>query len=124
VIQNNRDFGPLRRGQINGPSNEYANQHDYDQLGIIYSGRADGYTTAHSSTSPSSTNFGIRDFTLPIPQEAADDRGAGDSPAQWGAATHRDERGRPDIFMRPLPGGGQVLTHVFWAPDTRAQDIR
>jgi len=120
----NAPAGGVVNGFNYGPSNEHTNQHDHDQLATMYGGRADGYTTAHSSTSPSSTNFGVRDFTRPTPQKPADDRGAGDSPAEWGTPTHHDEKGRPDVFARPLPDGGQVVTHVFWAPDTRPQDIR
>lgn len=120
----NAPAGGVVGGFNYGPSNEYPNQHDYEELDIIYRDKNDGYTTAHASSTPSPTDFGIRDFTRPQPKAAAGDLGSGDSPAEWGAATHHDEKGRPDTFMRPLPGGGQMLTHVFWALDTRPQDIR
>lgn len=95
------------------------NQHDYDQLSTIYNHSNDGYTT---STMSSATNFGIRDFRKPAPQ-TVDDGDPGDSPAEWGAAVHEDGKGRPDVFMMDLPGGGRRITHVFWALETRRSDI-
>ncbi len=102
-----------------GPSNVAPNQHDYDELSIIYSGN-DGYTSAHSAAS---TNFGIRDFgkAPSLPPSAAP---IGDSPAEWGYAVHADAQGRPDVFVRDLGRGQEADTHVFWAPETRATDIR
>ena len=93
-------------GGAYGPSNEHPNAHDYEELNIIYN-HDDGFTTATAST-----NFGIRQVGVAAPREQA---GAGDSPAEWGRAIHRDARGRPDVFLKDLGAGNKVLTHVFWA---------
>lgn len=108
-----------------GPANTAPNQHDYDELVTIYGGQADGYTTATASSPATPTNFGIRDFAHPqsAPAAPAASAGSGDSPAEWGAPIHKDGKGRPDLFARTAANGGKMLTHVFWAPDTRAEDI-
>lgn len=95
------------------------NRHDYDQLDLIYNHSNDGYSSA---TSSSATNFGIRDFSRPA-APAAEPEDIGDSPAQWGRAIHSDEQGRPDFFVKDLPGGGRRITHVFWALETKRSDI-
>lgn len=99
-------------------SNEHPNAHDYEELAIIYN-HTDGYA---SGTAFAATNFGIRDLRKPAPpaEESGD---PGDSPADWGAAVHDDGKGRPDLFVLDLPGGGRKLTHVFWALETRRSDI-
>ncbi len=88
----------------------------------MYYGRADGYTTATAATSPATS--GGRATGQGAGGRGFADEGAGDSPAEWGMAIHSDSAGRPDTFTRTLPGGRQVLTHVFWAPHIRPQDIR
>lgn len=102
----NAPSGGVVNGVNYGPSNEHPNRHDYDELKIIY-GHDDGYTSATAST-----NFGIRQLGKAPPQSAA---GAGDSPAEWGRAIHRDKQGRPDVFEKTLAPGHSVLTHVLWA---------
>lgn len=93
-------YGPL--------SNEHPNQHDYDELAIIYS-HLDSSTTA---TSFAATNFGLRQPGHAVPQDLPS---PGDTVAEWGTAIHRDGKGRRDLFVRPLPNGGKMLTHVLWA---------
>ncbi len=91
-------------------SNEHPNAHDYAQLTTIYS-HGDSYGTAATSAA---TNFGIRIPGARPPQANADDD-PGDSPAEWGAAVHRDGLGRPDVFVKSLGGGHRKITHVLWA---------
>ena len=91
----------------NDPStNQHPNQHDYDELGIIYS-HLDSSTTITAAT-----KFGIRQDGQPAPQAASID--PGNSPAEWGRAIHNDAQGRPNVYMRTT-NGVTVLTHVFWA---------
>lgn len=72
--------------------NEHPDAHDYEQLELIY---------AHShSTSSSST-----------PSQAA----GGNSPAEWGRAIARDRQGRPNVYVREVRPGVQMVTHVTWA---------
>ncbi len=92
------------RNDGNG-TNEYINQHDIDQLALIYGGHSE--STAGASMVGS---VGQR----PSASSGGDDAIGGDSPAQWGRAIHRDGYGRPDVFELRLPGGARKITHVFW----------
>jgi hypothetical protein len=100
-------------------SNEHPNSHDYAQLASIYGHSNDGYNSANASAS---TNFGIREVgkAPPAPPPTTP---AGDSPAEWGRAIHNDGLGRPDVFVKELGNGHKVITHVFWALETKRADI-
>ena len=98
-------YGPL--------SNEHPNQHDTDELNIIY-GHTDTYTTTLAAT-----NFGVRQVGHAVPQALPD---PGNTAAEWGTPVHRDGKGRADLFVRPLPNGGKMLTHVFWALDAKGNE--
>lgn len=109
----NESFGPPNTGSCMdytndpdgegayGPSNEYPNAHDFEQLETIY---------AHADA----TNFAVRTVGQssqgPVSEEAG-----GDSPAEWGRAIHYDGQGRPDVFEKQVGPGRKKITHVFWA---------
>ena len=97
-----------------GVSNEHPNAHDTQELNAIYGSHTDSYTTTTAST-----NFGIRQVGQAGPSEPA---APGDTAREWGSAIHRDGKGRPDMFVRPLPGGGKMLTHVFWALEAKGTE--
>jgi hypothetical protein len=99
------------------PANTDPNKHDYDMLNTIYN-HDDGFTTAAAST-----NFGIRQVGQRPPAGPLSEAGIGDSPADWGRAIHTDGLGRPDVFVKDLAPGRQVITHVFWALETKRSDI-
>lgn len=99
-------------------SNEHPNGHDYDQLATIYA-HGDNYSSANSSAS---TNFGIREVGRATPPTTASVP-LSDNPADWGRAIHSDSLGRPDIFAKELGAGKKVITHVFWALETKRNDI-
>ena len=113
----NAASGGIYRGFNYGPSNEHPNQHDYDMLVSIYN-HTEGATSAATST-----NFGIREVGRPaaaggsLPTE-----GSGNTAAEWGEATHRDGKGRPDQFVRRLPDGTTMITHVLWSPDAKGTE--
>jgi len=87
----------------NNPStNQFPNQHDYDELWTIYT-HLDSTTTVASSTAP-----GTSGFSLP------DDGGAG--PSQWGRAVAFTGDGRGRIFELDVGGGKRMITFVTWAP--------
>jgi hypothetical protein len=88
-------------GGAYGPTNEYPNQHDFDQLGAIY-GHADA------------TNFAVRNVGQSN-QGAVSEEAGGDTPAEWGRAIHFDGKGRPDVFEKQVGPGRKKVTHVFWA---------
>ena len=74
--------------------NEHPDAHDYEQLELIYN---------HMESSAST------------PSSAGSAQDGGDSPSDWGRAVAFTRDGRPHIFQRDLPGGGRMITHVFWA---------
>lgn len=81
-------------------SNEYPNQHDYDQLESIYGdtgkgGKDDGGSGGCNPRSPKCN-----------PASAAN------SHAQWGRLVSK--RGGKEIYERDLGGGNKVITHVTW----------
>lgn len=89
-----------------GPANIHPNAHDYEQLESIYS-------HAHAAQ----TNFAIREVGKAPPQAAVPNEApAGDSPAEWGRPVRQDAKGRPDMFVKDIAPGRQMITHVFWAP--------
>lgn len=99
------------------PPNITPNAHDYQELSAIYN-HDDGYTSATSST-----NFGIRQVGKAAP-ESSSDAGAGDTMAEWGRAIHQDGKGRPDVFVRQLPDGRKMITHVFWALEAKGTEAQ
>lgn len=81
------------------PSNEHPNQHDYDQLGLIYA-HTDSSTTVGSSVASVGASQG------------AD---GGNSAAEWGRAIRYSRDGRPSLYERDLGQGQRVFTFVIWA---------
>ena len=74
--------------------NEHPDAHDYEQLELMYN---------HMESSSTASS----------PAASAQD--GGDTPSEWGRAIAFTRDGRPHVFQRDLPGGGRVITHVFWA---------
>ena len=109
----NESFGPPNTGSCMdytndpdgggayGPSNEYPNAHDFEQLETIY---------AHADA----TNFAVRTVGQPASRPVSEEAG-GDSPSEWGRAIHYDGQGRPDVFEQEVGPGRKKITHVFWA---------
>ena len=89
-------------GQLN---NEHPNQHDYDQMALIYA-----HVNDSSSGGPGKGGGKGKPAGL----------GAGASvafngPAQWGQAVAQDGRGRNSRYERDLGNGVVVITYVIWA---------
>lgn len=90
-------------------TNEYPNQHDFDELTLMYTDHVD---------SAAATNFAVRTVGKAAPAPGATDLGdgiPGDGPSAWGRAVHRDGKGRPDVFEKDLGNGNKKITHVLWA---------
>ena len=111
----NAPLGGIVGGFDYGPNNMHPNTHDTQELNIIY-----GHTDSYMTTS-AATNFGIRQVGQ---AGAAEPAAPGDTAREWGTAIHRDGKGRPDLFVRPLPGGGKMLTHVFWALEAKGTEAQ
>jgi hypothetical protein len=83
-------------------SNQHPNAHDFAQLESIYA-HLDSTTTIGSTLAPAPGRSGT----------AADE--GPNNPADFGQSTgRRDGFGRNDLFVKSLPDGRQMFTHVFW----------
>jgi hypothetical protein len=93
------------------PSNEHPNQHDYDEISIIYQ-HLDSTTTIASAIDVVAQSL-TRPSTM---AEILSDAG------QWGTPIHWDAQGRPNVFalVTGRNAAGELefdLTHVLWDPD-------
>jgi len=80
-----------------GPlDNQHPNQHDFDQLALIYD-HVDTTTTVASSTS------------------SAPGAQSGSADAAWGRFVRQTNQGHGAWFVRDLGAGEVIWTHVFWA---------
>ncbi len=83
----------------NDPSqNQQPNQHDYDQLALIYAHLDDTTTVA----------------SAPVGASAAATAGLA-ADASWGRLVAVTNRGQGAVYVRDLGRGMQIVTHVFWA---------
>lgn len=81
-------------------NNEHPNQHDYDELGIIYA-HLDIFTSAFSKTSSASARAG-------------DDIDTSDA-KEWGKVVRKSANGRGSLYERDLGKGQKLFTFVIWA---------
>lgn len=83
-------------------TNQHPNQHDYDQLELIYS-HLDSTTTL-SAAAGSAAGKG---------DEVGDD--VTDDPASWGKVVKRSSDGKSSLHEKDLGHGRKVFTFVIWA---------
>ena len=77
------------------PSNVHPNQHDYDELAIIY-GHLDSFSTVSNAKTSAAPN-GLND------------------PSEWGQLMKTSHGGKTQIFEREFANGDRVVTFVIWA---------
>lgn len=96
-VFDNPNLGTCMDYTSNPESNQHPNDHDYEELALIYA-HLDSTTTvaAASASTPA----------------AAGSRGA---PAAWGRLVQITNHGHGAWFLRDLGAGNVILTHVFWA---------
>jgi hypothetical protein len=82
-------------------SNQHPNQHDYDQLGSMYS---------HSDESTTITQA-----------SASDENEPGVGPPAWGRETSRSSDGRESIYEKDLGKGKKKVTQVLWTLEKAAK---
>jgi len=87
--------------------NEYPNDHDYEELGIIYSGHSDSTTTVGQTVQSGPS----KEKTPP----AANNEPLQLGTAQWGKLIRSTNNGRTELYELDSGGGRKVLTHVIWA---------
>ncbi len=83
----------------NPASNQHPNQHDYDQLALIYA-HLDSTTTVVQTTTSSGRATG-------------NDADSND-PKAWGKEIHRSVDGRSSVFEEDRGNGQKIIRHVFW----------
>ena len=95
----------------NDPStNQYPNQHDYDQLAAIYA-HPDSTTTV-GQTVQSGPGKGK---LPPALTDTDSDEPVQLGTAQWGKLIRSTKNGRTELYELDLGNGHKVLTHVIWA---------
>lgn len=77
----------------------HPNQHDYDELVIIYT-HLDSFSTLSSSASSLPAYIANGDFS---------------APSAWGRLVRTSGNGRSSVYERDFGGGRKVLTFVNWA---------
>jgi hypothetical protein len=82
-------------------TNQHPNQHDYEELALIYDHLDSPTTVGQTTGGPGGGQNGDVD--------------PGDTPAAWGEPVRRQPDGRPNVYARDLGGGQRLVTHVFWA---------
>lgn len=81
------------------------NQHDFDELNIIY-GHLDSTTTVAAAA------------PLPSASSAVD---ITDDPGSWGALIRQSANGRSSTYQRQNVDGSVTLTHVYWTVEAAAK---
>jgi hypothetical protein len=90
----------------NGKDNEFPNDHDYEELAIIYAHTNDtGTTVAQTIAAGNSTAARLQDDDEDSP------RGTG----QWGKLVRSTNGGRTETYELDLGHGQKMITHVIWA---------
>ena len=94
----------------------HPNQHDYDELAIIY---------AHLDSFNSAFGIGGNLSTLSMPVVDGDDL---EQPWHWGNPVAFDAAGRANVFVLDRGDGDKVITRVVWTDDAKtdrpARDTR
>jgi hypothetical protein len=96
---NNKNLGTCMDYTNNPSTNQHPNQHDYDELEIIYE-HLDGSTTV------SNTNAASR-----MPPAA--NQGAFNSKAEWGHKVRESRDGHLELWERDLGGRAKLITWVI-----------
>ena len=84
-----------------GQSNEYPNDHDFEELKLIYGDHLDSTSTVKQS--------------LNSRPGAANNEPERLGTAQWGKLVRSTNHGRTELYELDLGRGRKVLTHVIWA---------
>lgn len=92
----NTPLGTCMDYSIDPTSNQHPNQHDYEQLTLIYE-HLDTTTTVDQSLSASANDI---DFS---------------EPKNWGEVARRDGKGKPSLYRRDFGKDQKVFTFVIWA---------
>jgi len=91
--------------------NEYPNDHDYEELAIVYA-----HTNDNTTTVGQTVQSGPGKGKLPPALTDTDsDEPVQLGTAQWGKLVRSTNNGRTELYELDLGNGHKVLTHVIWA---------
>ena len=93
---NNANLGTCMDYTNDPSTNQHPNQHDYEELEIIYS-HLDSTTTIGSALPGNSANGDLN------------------APSEWGTLVRTSVDGRASTYVRELAGGQLMVTFVIWA---------
>jgi hypothetical protein len=106
--------------------NGQPNQHDYDQLELIYDHPdSDGNDETVDNTGPGNGKGG-RPNKGGMPGKLVSVSGfefatyVRNDPSEWGTAVAFTDKGQPRVFVKDQDNGVTVVTHVTWTEDARA----
>jgi len=97
----NAPAGGIVKGFDYGLSNERPNDHDLEELGIIYAHLTDTFTTVSAAKSAGAS--------------ALVQNGDFENASEWGKAIRYSSDGKPSLYARDLGRGEKVFTFVIWA---------
>ena len=97
---------PTAISPYNGQDNEYPNDHDYEELGIIYS-HLDSTTTVKQTIAAG--------HAMAARNQDDDEEPARVGTAQWGRLIRSTNHGRTEMFELDLGRGQKMITQVIWA---------
>lgn len=107
--------------------NGQPNQHDYDQLQLIYNHNDEGEPDEVVDTGPGKGNGGgPKKGQGSVPGKLVSVSGfqfatyVRNDPSEWGTAVAFTDKGQPRVFVNHLDSGVTVVTHVTWTEDARA----
>ena len=103
-IFDNANLGTCMDYTNNPSTNQHPNQHDYDELALIYA-HTDSINTTTSSIDGSGKGK---------PATVGQDIDL-DNPSAWGKAVKKDARGNNSLYERDLGNGEKLFTFVIWA---------
>ena len=104
---NNANLGTCMDYTNDPGTNQHPNQHDYDELAIIYS-HFDSTTTLSQSISSS----------------AAADADDDDEPKNWGVLVKSSRDGRTSVYEMDHGNGHKEITFVIWALELNGKHAR
>ena len=99
---NNANLGSCMDYTNDPSTNQHPNQHDYDELVIIYN-HSDSFTTLSASAAQ----------THPPAMNELDLSG----PGQWGRLVASSRDGRSQTYEADFGGGNKIVTHVTWTDE-------
>lgn len=102
-IFNNANLGTCMDYTNDPSTNQHPNQHDYDELELIYA-HLDSTNTVFQLTNSGNGRLAAVGQDIDL-----------NDPSAWGKAVKKDARGKNSLYERNLGNGEKLFTFVIWA---------